>query len=203
MILRPLVRLLICCCLLLAGCGEKTKLPRLGASAPILAFGDSLTYGTGATPETSYPAILTSLVGHPVQNAGIPGNTTQDGLDRLEESLAEQKPALLILCLGGNDFLQRRPEAETVANLRAMLQLAETHRVPVLLVATPRPELALPIPDFYRQLADEYKVPLEDEALGKILGKAKLKSDAVHPNAQGYRQFAEAIADKLRKTGAL
>ncbi|HEY9102756.1 arylesterase [Chitinimonas sp.] len=198
--LRPL---LCCLLLLLAACGERTKLPRLPAQATILAFGDSLTYGTGATPDSSYPSILSQLIGHPVANAGIPGNTTEDGLGRLDDVLAEQHPALLILCLGGNDFLQQKPETETVANLRSMLNQAQNRRIPVLLVATPKPGLTLAIPDFYRQLAEEYRIPLEDQALRQILGKAKLKSDAVHPNAEGYRELAEAIASKLHKTGAV
>lgn len=204
--MRPIrwLRPLLCCLLLLlAACGERAKLPKLPAQGVVLAFGDSLTYGTGATPETSYPSVLGQLIGHPITNAGVPGNTTAEGLARLDETLTEQRPALLILCLGGNDFLQRRPENETVANLRSMLSLAQNRKIPVLLVATPKPSLSLAVPDFYRQLAEEYHVPLEDEALSRILGKARLKSDPVHPNAEGYHELAEAITKKLRKTGAI
>ncbi|QNM98475.1 arylesterase [Chitinimonas koreensis] len=198
-------RLALACllALLLAACGGQPKLQRLPPDAVILAFGDSLTYGTGATPETSYPAVLAGLVQRRVENAGIPGNTTADGAARFAEALDEHKPALVLLCLGGNDFLQHKPEPETVANLRAMLDLARQRRLPVLLVATPRPGLGIAVPPFYAELAKEYRLPLEDEALADILGQRALKSDPIHPNAEGYRQMAEAVAEALRDSGAV
>ncbi|WP_374356163.1 GDSL-type esterase/lipase family protein, partial [Chitinimonas sp.] len=102
----------------LAACGRRShELPPLPAGATVLAFGDSLTFGTGAAPQESYPAVLASLIGRPVVNAGIPGETTADGLVRFQATLQEHRPALIILCLGGNDFLQHQGESETVANL--------------------------------------------------------------------------------------
>ncbi|QDQ24972.1 arylesterase [Chitinimonas arctica] len=198
-----LLRLLLLATLLLTACGGKPKMERLPAEAGVLAFGDSLTYGTGAPAESSYPAILQDLIKHRVDNAGVPGDTTADGLARLESALDEAKPALLILCLGGNDFLKHRPESETRANLQAMLELAQSRKLPVLLVATPKPGYGLNVPPLYEQLAEQYGVPLEDEALLEILGSKAMKSDLVHPNTAGYQALAEAIAARLRELGAL
>lgn len=187
----------------LAGCGKTPQILRLTPDATILAFGDSLTHGTGATPSESYPAVLSNQIGYKVINAGIPGETTADGRARFADTLEETRPALLILCMGGNDFLRKRPEAETIANLRAMLDAARQRQLPVLLVATPRPGLGLKVPEFYSALAKEYGIPLEAESLEEILSDRALKSDLIHPNAAGYRQFAQAIASKLKQAGAI
>ncbi|WP_269531462.1 arylesterase [Chitinimonas sp. BJYL2] len=189
--------------LLVLACGAKVEYPRLAGGATVLAFGDSLTYGTGVQPAQSYPAVLQALISREVVNEGIPGNTTADGRARLAEALDAHAPKLLILCLGGNDFLRKQPEAETVAHLRAMLDLAKARGVPVLLVATPKPGLGLSVPDFYAELAQEYGVALEDEVLAEVLADRNLKSDPIHPNEAGYRQMAEAIAAALRETGAI
>ncbi|MGQ5522522.1 arylesterase [Chitinimonas sp. PSY-7] len=189
--------------LALLGCGKQPAIKRLSTDATILAFGDSLTYGTGATLETSYPTVLAGLISRPVINAGIPGNTTADGLARFATTLDATPPRLVILCLGGNDFLQRKPQEETIANLRAMLDETKRRNLPVLLVATPRLGLGLKVPEFYTELAKEYKLPIETDTLVRILADNSLKSDPIHPNAEGYRQFAEALAESLRKAGAV
>ncbi len=187
----------------LAGCGKSPRLPPLASDATILAFGDSLTFGTGAGPAESYPAVLAILTKRTVINAGEPGETTRDGRERLADEIDASQPALLILCMGGNDFLRKLPESGTVANLRAMLDEARSRNLPVLLVATPRPGLGLSVPAFYADLAREYAIPLEDESLEDILSERDLKSDLIHPNATGYRKLAEAIAAKLKSAGAL
>ncbi|MFC4158734.1 arylesterase [Chitinimonas lacunae] len=195
----------MCCLLLLvlAGCGGKVKLQPLPQDAVILAFGDSLTFGTGATIDTSYPSELSRLINRRVENRGVPGDTTADGLGRFAAALDEVSPNLVVLCLGGNDFLQKKPESETIANLRAMLDEAKRRKLPVVLVAPPRLGFGLETPPFYEELAKEYELVLEDNALAGILSQSKLKSDPIHPNAEGYRQLAEAVAKVLRKSGAL
>src|SRR5687768_18593038 len=89
----------------LAGCGPKHKLERLDASAVVLAFGDSLTFGTGASPAESYPAVLERAVRRKVVNAGLPGDTSAQALERLPATLVEVKARLLIICHSSNDFL--------------------------------------------------------------------------------------------------
>jgi acyl-CoA thioesterase I len=189
---------------LLAGCGSRTPpLPLLGADAVVLAFGDSLTFGTGANVNESYPARLEALIGRRVVSAGVPGETSAAGLARLPAVLEEAKPQLVILCEGGNDFLQKLDEAQTANNLRAMVRIVRSQGAQVVLIAVPKPGLFPSPAGFYASVAKEFGVPQEETALRKILTDNALKSDLVHPNAAGYARLAEAIAALLRKTGAI
>jgi lysophospholipase L1-like esterase len=187
----------------LAGCGPKAKLPALPPDAVLLAFGDSLTFGTGANESESYPAQLARLVGRRVQREGVPGEVSAAGLARLSAVLDEHQPRLLLLCHGGNDFLQRLPKAAVAENVRAMVRLAKSRGIDVLLIGTPEPSLSVSPPAFYGEIAKEFRIPYEEDALGKILRDPSLKSDEVHPNAQGYRLMAERVAELLKKSGAI
>ncbi len=187
----------------LIACSSGAKSPRLAKDAVILAFGDSLTFGTGATLTESYPAILESLVGRRVVNSGVPGEVTGEGLSRLPGVLEREKPALLILCHGGNDLLRRLDQKQTANNLRAMIRLARARGIAVVIIAVPTPGIALSPPPFYRETAAEMKIPLEENALTMVLSDGALKSDYIHPNAAGYRRLAESIAALLKKSGAV
>jgi lysophospholipase L1-like esterase len=189
--------------LLVSGCGQHSKLPPLAPDAVMLAFGDSLTYGTGANEEESYPAQLARLTGRRVVREGVPGEVSAAGLGRLPAALDEHQPRLLILCHGGNDFLRRLPKEQAAANVRAMIRLAKSRGVDVLLIGTPEMGFTLTPPEFYAGIANEFRIPYEGDALTKILRNGELKSDQVHPNAKGYRLMAERVADLLRKSGAL
>ena len=190
--------------LLAAGCGPSTKLDRLEPGAVVLAFGDSLTHGTGANPAAeSYPAVLERSIGRRVVNAGVPGETSAQGLARLPDVLGEVRPRLLILCHGGNDFLRRLDEEEAKANVRAMIRLAQARDVQVVLLATPKPGLPPSVPAFYQEIATDLKVPFEDAVIRTVLVDNRLKSDLVHPNAQGYAQIAQALRKLLEKAGAI
>ncbi len=202
---NPLRRLGLCLALaLLTACGGGSpKLGKLPADAVILAFGDSLTHGTGATTQESYPAVLERLAGRKVVASGVPGEVSAAGLARLPGMLDEIKPRLLLLCHGGNDFLRKLDEREAAKNLRAMVQEARTRGIDVVLIATPKPGLMPSPPAFYAEIAKELKLPFEDGALKKILTDNELKSDLVHPNAKGYARMAQAVADLLKASGAL
>src|SRR5947209_3778756 len=126
----------------LAACADPpAKLARLPADAVVLAFGDSLTFGTGAAEQESYPVQLEALIGRRVVGAGIPGEVTAQALARLPGALDEHAPRLLLLCIGGNDFLRRLGNAQAERNVRAMVQLAKSRGVNVLLIGTPEPGL--------------------------------------------------------------
>jgi len=189
---------------LMAGCGEDARLERLGGDAVILAFGDSLTHGTGADAGESYPAVLERRIRRRVVNAGEPGELSAEGLRRLPRELDRVQPDLLILCHGGNDILRNRSTERTTENLLAMVELARDRGVDVLLVGVPERTLMFhDTADLYRDVAERAGVPLEDEVVAEIVGDNTLKSDAVHPNAAGYRRMAIAIEDKLSEVGAL
>lgn len=203
--MKPLISLLkfVFLAALFAGCAKTPQVAPLGVDDMVLAFGDSLTFGSGALPAESYPAQLQSLINRKVVNAGVPGEISADGIIRLPALLEEVRPKLLILCHGGNDFLQKRSDEEAAANVRAMIKLAKDKGIGVILVATPKPGLMLSPPDFYARLAKEFAIPFNDEVLKNILRDNDLKSDLIHPNARGYAQIAQAVAQLLKKSGAL
>ena len=188
--------------LLLNSCTPSPKLSPLSPDARVLAFGDSITYGTGAAENESYPSVLQGIISRTVINAGIPGETSAEGLRRLPSAIDEHRPALTILCLGGNDFLRKLDEGEAAKNLREMVRLAKGRGVDVVLIGVPRLGLSLTVPEFFEEIAGEFNIPYEGKILRSVLSKRNLKSDYIHPNAQGYRKMAEAIADLLRKSGA-
>jgi acyl-CoA thioesterase I len=189
---------------LLVGCGERTPpLPRLDASAVVLAFGDSLTYGTGASTPESYPAVLERLIGRKVVAAGVPGEVSATGLERLPEALEQTQPTLLILCHGGNDFLRKLPETQSAANVRAMVKLARDKGVEVVLVGVPKLGLTGSPAGFYADIAREFRIPYDGEVLKKVLTDNELKSDWVHPNAKGYAHIAGSLAGLLKRAKAI
>ena len=186
-----------------AACGQRPKLERLPENAVVLAFGDSLTYGTGADEAESYPAQLQTLIGRHVVRAGVPGEVTSQALERLPGALDEYAPRLLLLCIGGNDFLRRLGNAQAERNVRAMVQLAKSRGISVLLIGTPEPGLLPSPPAFYAAVAKDLGVPYEDGVITEVLKDASLKSDPIHPNARGYRLIAERLAERLKKSGAI
>src|SRR5919109_2642827 len=147
--MQPLRLAVIVLAVLLAACAERPKLERLPADAVVLAFGDSLTFGTGAADAESYPAQLERLIGRRVVRAGVPGEVTAQALERLPAALDEHAPRLLVLCIGGNDFLRRLGKTQAERNVRAMIELARRRGVDVLLIATPEPGLLPSPPSFY------------------------------------------------------
>ena len=159
----------------------------------ILAFGDSLTYGFGASPAFSYPALLGKKSGLHVINAGINGEESAEGLERLPE-LLKQKPDLVILCHGGNDILRQRSQVELKNNLLSMIKLIKESGAIVLFVGVPDFNLVgfktLPL---YSDIAKESGVIYEDEILTYIETRQTLKSDYVHPNEKGYEMMADTF----------
>lgn len=201
--MRVIRTLLLALVVAAAGCGERAKLERLPGDAVVLAFGDSLTFGSGAGENESYPVQLEKLIGRRVIRAGVPGEVTAQALARLPQALDEHAPRLLLLAIGGNDFLHRLGNAQAEENVRAMVKLARGRGVDVFLIGTPEPGFTVTPPAFYASIAEEFRVPYDDEVIGEVLRNASLKSDPIHPNARGYRLIAERLAAALKESGAL
>jgi lysophospholipase L1-like esterase len=189
--------------LLLASCSKTPQIGRIPTDGVVLAFGDSITFGTGASTAESYPVILEQLVGRKVINAGVPGEVTASGKERLAKLLEQERPALLLLCHGGNDLLQRLDKDQTRDNLRSMVRMALDKGISVVLIGVPAPDLSLSPPKYYSELAEEFGLPYDGKSLPAILAKGGLKSDYIHPNGAGYRKLAEALTQLLTKAGAL
>ena len=187
----------------ICACSDSAKLQPLHADATILAFGDSLTYGTGTSKNKAYPAILEKLINHRVVNAGIPGEVSRDGLARLPRLLNEYQPELIIICHGANDILRKLDLSATQNNIQKMIELARNSNSEVVLIGVPEFGLFLDSAPIYQALATENNLPIENNVLGDILGKNALKSDHIHPNTKGYQKFAESIDALLRQSGAI
>jgi len=203
-VLRVLAAMLVVA-LALAGCGRE-KVPKLSAVGPndvIVAFGDSLTYGTGASEAESYPVVLGQLIGRKVVRAGVPGEVTSGGLARLDSVIDEHQPRLMIVCLGGNDMLGKSADTPIIENLREIIRTIKGRGISVMLVGVPRPGLITDTAPFYAELAREFDIPYEGKIVIDVLYQRELKSDPIHPNAKGYRKMAEAIAKLLKKAGAV
>ncbi len=182
-----------------ASCSRSPKLRPIPADGVVLAFGDSLTRGTGAEEAEAYPAVLARLSGWQVINAGIPGERSAAGLRRLPEALAEHQPALVLLCHGGNDILADAPAAEVAANLDAMIGLCREAGAEVFLLGVPQKGLLLRPAPLYAEVASRNAVPCNVDVIAKVLGKPTLKSDYIHPNAAGYARIAETVWADLRR----
>jgi acyl-CoA thioesterase I len=189
--------------LALASCGAP-KVDALGPGSRVLALGDSLTYGTGATPETSYPAALAAMTKWTVVNAGVPGEVAQQGCARLGPLIAEHRPELILVFLGGNDILRRGSIQALNEGLAHCAEVAHGAKVPMVLFAVPRFELAgFADSPIFANVAKSSKVDFLSPQLGKLLSNEKLRADQVHLNADGYRALAGNVAEELRRLGYL
>lgn len=193
--------------LLLTACGRKSA--RTHAKIPegstVLALGDSLTFGYGANPGESYPAQLQKLTGWNIVNGGVSGDTSAQALSRLPALLA-RKPKLVIVGIGGNDFLRKIPEEQTRANIAKIIETVQKENIPAVLVGVPHITLGalfghLSDHPLYEDLSEEYGIPLFGGAWAEILGDNNLKSDQIHANGKGYRRFAEKLSDFLHTQG--
>lgn len=196
--MRRIIPILPLLSLFLAGCGGPTpdEIPNLDSPGrTIVCLGDSITSGVGASPGQPFPALVASRLGTEIINQGVPGDTTEGGLARIDQVLAAD-PWLVIVELGGNDVLNRVPPERTEAALRQIVERLLAARVAVVLV-----ELEVPFggryAEIYNRLGDELDVPVLDDVLGEILTDAALKADPIHPNARGHEVLAEAVADEI------
>jgi acyl-CoA hydrolase len=194
---------------LLAACGRKPKLAALPAGSVVLAFGDSVTFGTGAAPGEDWPTRLAAFTGWKIVNSGIPGDTAANGKQRIGALLDEHRPVLVIVEIGGNDFLKRRPQAAVKEDLRAILAAVRAAGAQAVLVAVPELSLLGAVTrkpsdaPIYAELGKEEKLPVIEDVFADILGEPELRADAIHPNAQGYERMAAAFRDALKKIGLL
>lgn len=187
----------------LSGCSDIEQMQPLKPNTNILAFGDSLTYGTGTSRDKAYPAQLAQLTGRNVINAGVPGEITNIGLIRLPGLIKRHNPELIILCHGANDILRKHDPDKISDNIQQMIDLANKNGSKVILIGVPEFSLILDSSPIYKNLAEKNQIPIENDVLGEIIGNNALKSDHIHPNAKGYRVLAEKIALLLKQSGAI
>lgn len=210
-ILRDVARALGLLVALWLGCSrspEPARQPRADTPAAdtrpvIVAFGDSLTAGFNVEPGESYPDYLQQLLDargyqYRVVNAGIGGDTTGSGLDRVDSIIA-MKPAIVILELGGNDGLRGLPLERTRANLEAILDRLEGSGAVTVLAGMTLPpnygpEYIAGFEKIYRDLAQRRRLPFIPFLLEGVAGRPGLmQGDGIHPTAEGNRRVAETV----------
>jgi acyl-CoA thioesterase I len=185
------------------------KSPDDSGRPKIVVLGDSLTAGYGLLELQAFPALLQEKLnedgyGWEVVNAGISGDTSAAGLQRLDWALDQGDVRILILELGANDGLRGLPVSEMKKNLAAIIDHAQSKSISVLLAgmeAPPNfgPEYTVSFRQVYRDLAKEHKVTLLPFLLDKVAGVATLnQSDGIHPNVEGARIVADTVWNVLK-----
>lgn len=184
---------------LAVGCGRSWPITNAAPSgANVIAFGDSLTQGYRVDPGQGWPERLSALVGRPILNRGVSGDTTGDGLERLERDVLSQDPRVVLVCLGGNDMLRRLPADQQFENLRTIIRRIQDRGALVVLIGTEGYKILSPV-DYgarYEALARETGAAYVPDLMDGVLGDPKLMLDQIHPNAAGYEKIARRLADE-------
>jgi acyl-CoA thioesterase I len=168
------------------------------AGETIICFGDSLTEGVGAEPGEEYPTTLSRLLGMRVLNAGHRGDTSAQALERIHSSVVNKNPRLVILLLGGNDFLRQLPTRETQKNLKEIVRLIQDHGAMVAIAGIKLGFFTDEYGPIFEETAAELGAIYIPQVMKGIFNDTNLRSDQIHPNSAGYRLIAERIAEKIK-----
>jgi len=187
---------------ILFACGSDNNSDKIrnirSAGETIICFGDSLTEGVGAGSGQDYPTVLSRHLASPVVNAGVRGDTTAQALERISEAVLSKNPRLVVIFLGGNDFLRRVPLQETRENLGEIVQRVQAQGA---MVAIAGMRLGLFTDEYaavFAETAQQFGAIYIPGVMKGILSDAALRSDPIHPNGAGYRLVAERIAERIK-----
>lgn len=165
----------------------------------IVAFGDSLIFGVGATSDNSnFVSILSRRIGKPIVNLGVSGNTTEDGLARLNQ-LDRYKPKVVILLLGGNDYLRKVPIDTTFNNLEKIIKNIQSRGSVVLLLGVRGGIVTDKFDERFEELAEKTGSAFVSNVLDGLITKDEFMSDAIHPNDTGYAKISARVYPVLQK----
>ena len=164
----------------------------------IICFGDSLTYGTGASPGMDYPSQLSRLIGRPVINAGIPGDTTATALARLDRDVLSRSPRIVIITLGGNDLMRGVSRDEAIRNLKTMIAAIQNRGALVIVGGIDLSIRGRGYSEGYRKVSEETGAVLIPDVLNGILGNSERMSDPIHPNDEGYAVMAGYFHEAMK-----
>lgn len=163
----------------------------------IVAFGDSFVFGQGATQGNDFVSLLGAKLGREIINSGVSGNTTQDGLDRMD-AVIQEDPGIVILLLGGNDYLRKVPEEETRKNLGVLIETFEKNGSVVVLLGVRGGVLQDGREGMYEDLSSKYGTVYVSDVLDGIFLNTELMSDGIHPNDKGYAIIAERLFEVFK-----
>lgn len=164
----------------------------------IVAFGDSLVRGVGATPGNDLFSLLSERIGEPILNMGVSGDTTADAIARLDAVLAAD-PRLVIIILGGNDYLKRVPRDITFGNLGQIVDTIQARGSAVLILGVRGGIIRDTYDELYEDFAREHHAGFVSNILDGLIGDPKYMADSIHPNDLGYRMIADRVEPVLRR----
>jgi acyl-CoA thioesterase-1 len=164
----------------------------------IVALGDSLISGVGSTEGNDLVSVLSREIDREIINLGVSGDTTEQGLARIDQ-VRRYDPGIVIILLGGNDFLRRVPIDETRQNLATIIETLQSDGAAILLLGVRGGLLTDSYDDMYQDLADTYETGYVDDVLGGLITNAEFMSDAIHPNDEGYEIISGRVMQKLRQ----
>jgi acyl-CoA thioesterase-1 len=193
------ILLLSLLCLFINACSKEKDIKNIhSAGQNIICFGNSLTSGVGASAGNDYPSILAKNLDFPVINAGRPGDTTIDALKRIGHDVLHQKPRLVIVEFGGNDFLQGVPEKQTLKNLDRIVKKIQDAGAIVVLVQIRTSLWKDSYLSGVRKIAQRRRAVLINDILKGIITNSRLKTDYLHPNDEGYKIIAFRILKAIK-----
>jgi acyl-CoA thioesterase I len=194
----PFVALILACSVALSsGCGKDPAGPSAPPNADVVAFGDSITFGTGTTSDSNYVAVLSRRVGVDILKSGVPGDTTGSALSRLDATVLARNPKLVIVLLGGNDLLEGVPVQTRINNITAIVQRIRGFGAAVILVGIGSPPID-PFDGMLPALATSTGSTYVPDILNGIFGVPSLMADAIHPNNAGHAIIADRLEPPLR-----
>lgn len=164
----------------------------------IISFGDSLTYGTGATEGMDYPSQLSRMMSRPIINAGVPGDTTASAVARLEKDVFSRSPQIVLITLGGNDLKNGVAKEEARHNLKIIIKSIQDLGALVVIGGIEVPFWGKGFGEVYKQLSDELGAVLIPNIFEGIMGNRELMSDRIHPNDAGYTIMAKKFYDAVK-----
>jgi acyl-CoA thioesterase-1 len=167
------------------------------ANGPWIAFGDSLTEGYGASEGNNYPALLSRRLGVEIRNLGRSGETSADGLTRVE-AVAALHPRVVLLCFGGNDSLSGEPVSRTIGNVAGIIDRLQAEGSFIVLIGIRSASLRDKNEQYFRKLAQDKNVLYIPDMLQGLAFRPIYMSDGIHPNDAGYARIAERLEKALK-----
>ena len=158
----------------------------------IIVFGDSLAAGVGSDENEGFTKGLEFSLNRQITVLGVSGDTTRDGLNRIEE-VTERDAQIVLISLGGNDFIQRVPEETVRKNMDKIISKIQNSGAMVMVLGAPGYR------GLYKQVAEDHKAAYVSNILKGLIGRDAYMSDPIHPNNVGYHKISERIAPELKK----
>jgi acyl-CoA thioesterase-1 len=183
---------------IITGCAPPIK--NLGNEGKnIICFGNSITQGEGVSEEDTYPRLLEKMLKRKVINAGVGGDTTASAILRLKKDVLVRNPYLVIVELGGNDYLQRIPKRRIFINLETIILQIQKSGAMVALCDLSYGSVLSQYRSDFRRLAKKRGAILIEGLMEGILDNPRFQYDYIHPNKEGYQIIASRVYNAIKE----